>query len=181
MLNFNFKFVNPTTGTFAVDDDLIILRMETVSPTTNNTLFFQLTARYVGTNNWKPVFINDKGYVDVPAINLVTQNWWVTAALSSTNNIVAGTVPAVPQQTGRINTNSNGATYKVQLDVSETWDFTTSVRLKYFAVDVVSSYYFSGQVGRIDYVGGQYETSASSTNDDYVLEWKLPCIFENNS
>lgn len=167
MLNFNFKFTNPTGGTFVVDDDMIILRLESISPTTNNTLFFQIVARYVGTNNWKPVFVNDKEEFDVPSINLVSANWWITAALSSSNTLM--------QQTGRISANSNGATYKVQLLMAEAWNFTTNVRLRYFGMSNITTRFFNGQVGRIDYMGGHYEPSASSTNDDSVMEWKLPC------
>lgn len=77
----------PPVGGFIVGDQLIILRLETISPITSNTLFLQLVAKYVGPNSWMPSFVNDQGPLgqDITAADLITSNWWVTASLSSSN------------------------------------------------------------------------------------------------
>ena len=176
MLNFNFRMINPTPPPlgFTVGDELIILRLETTSPVTNNVLFLQLVAKYVGPNSWMPSFVNDQDPLghDITAADLITSNWWVTASLSSSNDDML--------QIGRIVVNNQAGTYKEVFPLAEAWDFTAGITLKYFSAGVVSAMYFQGTVGRIDFIGGQFDSSVSTTNDDITLDWKLPCRFSSN-
>lgn len=159
-----------TMPTLVVNDNLIILRLEIISPATSALLFFHIEARYVAPNVWKPVFVNDRMFIDLPSVNLLSSNYFVHGSLANSNNL--------GQQTGRLVTNNVAGTYKVQLLQNEPWDVSTQkIVLKYFATNIISpnNLYFQGTVGRIDFVGGFYDGSASTTQNEITLQWMLPC------
>jgi hypothetical protein len=167
MVNFNFKMTAPPgTMTFTAGDDMIILKLEGTS-ISGNPMYLSLLARYISSGNWQPVFKNDNNEVLLTTINLMSTNWYIAAALGSSN--------ADAQQMGRMITNIASSIQKKFIPLAESWDFTFPVKLKYFADAIVAPYYFHGSVGRIDYVGGAFDTSVNTVNNDYTLEWKLPC------
>jgi hypothetical protein len=168
MLNFNFKMnAPPGSMTFTAADDMIILKLEGTS-ISGNPMYLSLLARYVGVGNWQPVFKSDNNEVILNTVNLMAANWYIAAALGSSN--------ADAQQVGRLINNIASSIQKRFIPLAESWDFTYPVKLKYFSDAIVAPFYFHGSVGRIDYVGGAFDTSANTANSDNVLEWKLPCI-----
>jgi hypothetical protein len=170
MLAFNFIMTAPPgTLTFTAGDDMTILRLEGVS-VTGNPMYLTLLARYVSSGNWVPVVQNDNGESVLTTVNLLSNNWYMAAALGNSN-------PA-SKQVGRLVNNRASSVQKVFLNQAENWDFTNPVTLKYFATTAVAPFYFSGSVGRIDWIGEAYDSSASTTNNDYGMDWKLPCKLE---
>ena len=167
MLSFNFRMNTPPAAmTWTIGDEMIILRLEGVS-VTNNPMWLTLLARFAGGGVWNPVFQNDNQESVLTAVNFMTSPWYLFAALGNSN--------VNNSQMGRLITNINSNVYKVSIPQAENWDFTNSVVMKYFSIAAVAPFYFSGSIGRIDYVGGTYDNSASTTVNDNVLEWHLPC------
>lgn len=168
MLTFNFRMTTPSSAiAFNVGDDMTILRLEGVS-VTGNPMFLALVARFSGGSVWTPFIINDNGEQVITNTNFMTSSWYLFGALGNSNSN--------NQQMGRLITNINSNVNKVFLNLAENWDFTNSVLLKYFAVDTVAPFYFSGSIGRIDYIGGAYSTSAGTSTSDNVLEWHMPYV-----
>jgi hypothetical protein len=170
MLNFNFKMNTPPgTMTFTIGDDMIVLKIEGTS-ITGNPMYLSLLARYIGPGNWRPVFKNDNSEQILTTVNLMTAPWYIAVALGNSN--------ADAQQMGRLINNIASSIHKRFIPLAESWDFTLPVKLKYFSDALVAPYYFHGSVGRIDYVGGAFDTNVNTVNNDYVLEWKLPCTLD---
>lgn len=167
MLTFNFKMTTPPgTITFTAGDDMVILRLEGTS-VTGNPMYHSLLARYVSAGVWRPVFKNDNTETIITTVNLLTNTWYMAAALGNSNPNL--------RQVGRLVNNAASSIQKVFLNQAENWDFTYPVVLKYFATAAVAPFYFSGSIGRIDYIGDAFDNTASTTNNDYALDWKLPC------
>lgn len=167
MLTFNFRMTTPpATMPWVIGDDITILRLEGIS-VTGNPMWLTLLARFAGGGVWNAVFQNDNGENILTAVNFMTSPWYLFAALGNSNGNLT--------QMGRLITNINSNVYKVFLPQAENWDFTNSVVLKYFATAMVSPFYFPGSIGRIDYIGGTYDSTASTTTNDNVVEWHLPC------
>jgi len=175
MLNFHFRMTPPTGAlpALVLDDPVVILRMEIISPATNNVLFLQLEARYASTNNWKLWAVNDReAKIVSPSYNAMnpTNPYYYHASLG--NSDFDGT------QVVRVVNDNQGSSPKISLLQAETWDVSNQkIKLKYFATDIISpnNLYFEGSIGRIDFIGGFYDTAAGLGTEEYALEWKLPC------
>jgi hypothetical protein len=166
-LTFNFILDTFPTYTFVVNDELLVLKMSTISPATNTELKLGLWIRFKGGSTWRPVFKTEGVEIELSAINIRSTTWYVTAGLGISN--------ADMQVVTRLDWNSAQASEKNFLALAEAWDFTNQkVKITYFSETETGPLFLHGKVARIDYVGGYFDTGTNIAADERVLSWMLP-------
>lgn len=173
-LTFNWRFIVPAVlppnPTY-----LTLLRLETLSPATNLTLYYEVGVRYNGAG-WFLRFITDRfdgdptAFQDFTAANLATaanQKYHQTT-ISVQNNGLVSDGACVSRF------NNQGGIYKLLQGSAEAWDYTSAITMSLFSPALVSTYYFNGEVGRIDFVGGYFSGLATVQNNENTIAYNVP-------
>ena len=166
-LTFNFVLDTFPAYTFTLNDELLVLKMSTISPSSSAELKWGLWVRFKGGTTWRPVFKTEGVEVEMTAINIRTATWYVSVGLGISNTAM--------QVVARMDWNSAQASVKEFLPLAEAWDFTNQkVKLTYFSETETGPLFLHGKVARIDYVGGYFDTGTNIAADETVLSWMLP-------
>lgn len=109
-------------------------------------------------------------FQDFTAVNLATaanQKYHQTTISSQNNGLVTDGACV-----SRFN--NQGGIYKLLQGSAEAWDYTSAVTMSLFSPALVATYYFNGEVGRIDYVGGYFSGLATVQNDENTIAYNVP-------
>ena len=144
--------------------------MSTISPLSNTELKWGLFIRYKGGTTWTAVFKTENIETEITTVNMATYTWYCQATLAISN--------ADMQVQARLNVNTNIASSRVFLALAEAWDFVGQrVKITYFSESQTGPLFYHGSIGRIDYVGGYFDTATNLQADETVLSWMLPGTF----
>lgn len=128
--------------------ELTVLRLATVSQATTNVLFVEIRLVRETATNWKLWMYNEQDDLVWGAnLNLYNHNRWWYVSLGNNNDSLEQSLRLFAFDT--VDTT-------ITLLASEPWDFD-ALNLRLFANDPLSLEFFSGTIGKIDFITGMYD------------------------